>query len=152
MADVELDGIIASLRSERERLREVVEGLKEGIREAERSLFRIEEAFAAFERKPSESIKENDAEKDKKENVWRVEVVSIIEEELKRKGVVDGELLKLYVEQEVERRGKSTLGLELSMRGALSDERFVDTPGGFRLKEEEEESIEEGKDEVIAAG
>ena len=43
MVDVKLDGI-ESLRSERERLREVVAGLKEGIREVERSLFRIEEA------------------------------------------------------------------------------------------------------------
>lgn len=64
MAGVKLDGNIESLRSERERLREVVEGLKDGICEVERSLLRIEEAFPEFERRPSECIGEYDPEKE----------------------------------------------------------------------------------------
>jgi len=72
-------------------------------------------------------------------NDVRAAVITVLEE----LGVAEQDALKRDIETHIVESGKSRMGLALRLKEVLAEERFIDTPAGYRLAEHESSASQE---------
>ena len=123
-----LDNISQELKAELGRLTDLSGSLSAQLRTVDAQLKRVRQALKALTSK-SVAI----SAKNSKPCVSKVEVVTIIEALLGTCEVISASDLRIRVEQEVVKTGKSRMGLALRIKEALAMPRFHETAEGVRM-------------------
>jgi hypothetical protein len=145
------DRILAELREEEAELKERKEELRSQMKSVEADIKRIQSALSALGDKPSGKTSERKT-RSKKLMTTREQVSELIAEVLQEKGALEGPALKEEVEARLNRRGLSRVGFVACFQEALRDERFVESPAGWKLAGGEEADVDgEISAEVAAA-
>ena len=128
-----LANIKEQLRSEETEMLKLIELLKTQLAAKTKEVRRIQSALRELEggtAKPSvKKAKKPAASK----NDVRAAVITVLEE----LGVAEHDALKRIVETHIVESGKSRMGFALRLKEVLAEERFIDTPAGYRLAEHE---------------
>jgi hypothetical protein len=138
MSESRLADIREQLLAEQNRIGENLEAARGKVRELEAELEQIQNMLAVGERRTAKG-----AGRRKKRCLSRDDVSELIASVLGEKGVVGEEELKELVEQRAVEAGCSRTGLALRFKEAIKDDRFVDSPGGYRLEDQTSEASEE---------
>ncbi len=107
--------------------------LKEDIQVAEAELARTRSALRELTGRAAKPKPKSTKSKAGKPAPTRAIVVETAEAVLSEKGVLAEDKLKAFVEQLLVNGGYTKNGFALRFREALADERFVDSPAGYRL-------------------
>ena len=121
--------IIEQLRSEQQRLQTEREEAAATVKRIDSELKQVQGALRELGQKQSS--------KSGKQAATKKQVVAAIEELLQERGVVEKDTLKAAAEEKMVAAGKSRQGFALRFEEAIKDERFVDSPSGYRLKTED---------------
>lgn len=143
MESSRLEVIQQQLQQERSEVHAKADQLRDQLHRLDDELARMDAALAALAGTPLASGKAAKAKERKKVETpspKKADVVAVIRDTLHKKGVIEPDALKAVVEQQLVAAGFSRLGLAMRFQEALADSRFVDTPAGIRLKEEEKEA------------
>ena len=129
METVELSQVVRSLREEEKRLEESLSALSKEKGRVEEGLSRVKDALTALLGKGRKKKAGRGASKD--------EVLPALLTALTAKETLSLEELKERVVDALTKEGRPTKGVHFALKSALSDPRFVEAQGGWRLTTKE---------------
>jgi hypothetical protein len=146
MGKSRLADIREQLVAEQKRVAEELEAARGKVKELEREFEQVEKMLSVGEKRTGKGKGHP-----KKKAASRGDVSEVIASVLRDLGVVPQEKLKDTVEERVVAAGFARTGFALRFKEALKEERFVDSPGGFRLADDTAEVGEEAPVSASAA-
>lgn len=129
-----LSDIKEQLRSEEADLLQLIERLNSELVSRKQEVGRIQAALRELE---GEKKKQPAKKRVRKPAASKAQVRDVVVTLLQEHGVIEDKALMKLVENAVTDFGKSRMGLALRLKEVLGEERFVDTPAGYRLAEQE---------------
>jgi len=132
MVQATTEAIVNDLNKLERSLETKVTNLKQQLQEAQSELERTRGAVRQLTGQKSKSKTKSP---NGKPSPTRAIVIETAEAVLRHKKVMSEDKLKVTVEKLLVEANYSKSGYALRYREALADERFVETPGGYRLRE-----------------
>jgi hypothetical protein len=130
MGESRLADIREQLLAEQKRIDENLEAARGKVRDLEAQSQQVQKMLAVGERRTAKG-----AGRRKKPSVSRDDLSEVIASVLRQHGVVGEDQLKDAVEARVVEAGFARTGFGRRFKEALEEERFVDSPGGYRLED-----------------
>lgn len=139
MESSSLASIKEQIEKERSSLRAQANRLEAELASVELQLGSLDKAFAALTGQEATPAKKPATKKRvDKPAAGKSQVATMLHSLLSDRGVLEETQLRQEVESQLSKDGFSRMGFALRFKEALQDPRFVDTPGGIRLKEQQE--------------
>jgi hypothetical protein len=138
MEFIRLTVISDELQQERTKVESEATRLREQLVAVEASLTRIDAALAAldgthaFPKQPKAS-KAADMKKIATPSPKKVDVIQAMVATLEREPVLDTDVLRQRVEDELQKQGFNRFGLAMRLKEARQSPQFITTPAGIRL-------------------
>ncbi len=130
-----LDAVIQQLREEEAELKSQREELEQRLKQIDVDVKRVQTALIALGEKSA-------AKGGGKRSVSKLapdkgQIAEIVAEVLQANEVLDTDVLRTKVESRLKSKGLSRIGFATRFQEALSDERFVESPVGWKLIDEQ---------------
>jgi hypothetical protein len=138
MSESRLADIREELVAEQKQIGEKLNAARGRVRELEAELEQVQKMLAVGQRRKAKG-----AGRRQKPSLSRDDVSELVASVLSEKGVASEEELRELVEERVVELGYSRSGLALRLKEAIKDDRFVDSPDGYRLEGQAGEPGEE---------
>jgi hypothetical protein len=141
MESTRLAAIARELQQERTQVASEETRLREQLAAVETNLARIDAALAALEGsqltpRTAKTSKPVESKKCRTPSPKKADVVEAMRIVLQQDEILESDALKKRVEAELQTRGFNRFGLAMRLNEACRSPQFVETPGGFRLAEE----------------
>ena len=137
MESTRLMTIARELQQERTQVAAEAARLREQLAAVDTNFARIDAALAALDGTPrtAKSSKPPESKKCGTPSPKKVDVVQAMLAVLQQDEVLEPDALRKRVEVELQKLGFNRFGLAMRFKEACQSPQFVETPGGFRLKE-----------------
>lgn len=143
MESSSLASIKEQIEKERSGLRAKANRLEAELATVEVQLDSLTKAIAALDGHEATPAKKPVAKKRvDKPAAGKSQVATLLHELLSDRGVLEETRLREEAEAKLTEAGFSRMGFALRFKEALQDPRFIDTPGGIRLKEQQEAMLQ----------
>lgn len=139
MESSSLVSIKEHIEKERSALRARANKLEEELAAVELQLDSLSKAIAALNGEPAASIVKKPTavrKKSDKPAAGKAQVATFLQSVLEESDVLDEATLREQVEAKLTEAGYSRMGFALRFKEALQQQRFVETSGGIRLREQ----------------